>query len=231
MFPRVPTDRPLHSTPWGVSGGPLRASQAPNDRSGPTATVRSHRRRENRIDLRLLEGGERMGALMRAHDWSDSPPRAPTPVRSPCAASSDCCCSPSFRCSLRGGRSSDPLQRFLRRDPGTKHPRALGRRFHDIWSEICPDISPLIDAAVAGQAPFREDLPRPHEPQGYDEQTWFTFSYSPVRDESGKVAGISRACTETTGRILAERALRELNETLERRVIRRCGTQAARRYR
>ena len=57
--------------------------------------------------------------------------------------------------------------------------------------------------------------------KGYDEQTWFTFSYSPVRDESGKVAGMFCACTETTGRILAERALRELNETLERRVIRR----------
>jgi signal transduction histidine kinase/CheY-like chemotaxis protein len=61
--------------------------------------------------------------------------------------------------------------------------------------------------------------------KGYDEQTWFTFSYSPVRDESGKVAGMFCACTETTQRILAERGLRdsearlrELNETLERRV-------------
>ena len=101
---------------------------------------------------------------------------------------------------------------------GAKHPRALGRRFHDIWSEIWPDISPLIDAALAGQATFREDLPLVMNRKGYDEQTWFTFSYSPVRDENGKVAGMFCACTETTGRILAERALRELNETLERRV-------------
>ena len=101
---------------------------------------------------------------------------------------------------------------------GAKHPRALGRRFHDIWSEIWPDISPLIDAALAGQATFREDLPLVMNRKGYDEQTWFTFSYSPVRDENGKVAGMFCACTETTGRILAERALRELNETLELRV-------------
>ncbi|TFI59712.1 PAS domain S-box protein [Sphingomonas parva] len=44
---------------------------------------------------------------------------------------------------------------------------------------------------------------------GYDEQTWFTFSYSPVRDEAGEVAGLFCACTETTGQVLAERAVRE----------------------
>ena len=112
---------------------------------------------------------------------------------------------------------------FLYNDPyaeilGAKHPRALGMRFHDIWSEIWPDISPLIDAAMAGQAIYREDLPLVMNRKGYDEQTWFTFSYSPLRDESGKVAGMFCACSETTRRVLAERALRELNETLERRV-------------
>jgi PAS domain S-box-containing protein len=61
--------------------------------------------------------------------------------------------------------------------------------------------------------------------KGYDEQTWFTFSYSPVRDESGAVAGMFCAVSETTRRVLAESALREsegrlreLNETLGRRV-------------
>ena len=58
-----------------------------------------------------------------------------------------------------------------------------------------------------------------------DEQNWFTFSYSPVRDERGKVAGMFCAVEETTSKVMAERALRqsearllELNETLERRV-------------
>jgi len=101
---------------------------------------------------------------------------------------------------------------------GAKHPRALGSRFHDIWSEIWPDISPLIDAAMAGQATYREDLPLLMNRKGYNEQTWFTFSYSPVRDESGTVAGMFCAVSETTEKVLAERALRESNETLERRV-------------
>ncbi|HEX8030703.1 MAG TPA: PAS domain-containing protein, partial [Vicinamibacterales bacterium] len=88
-----------------------------------------------------------------------------------------------------------------------------------------PDISPLIDAALAGHATYHEDLPLLMNRKGYDEQTWFTFSYSPVLDESGKVAGMFCACSETTRKILSERALRDsearlldLNETLERRV-------------
>ena len=92
---------------------------------------------------------------------------------------------------------------------GAKHPAALGKRFYDIWSEIWPDISPLIDAAMAGEATYREDLPLVMNRKGYAEQTWFTFSYSPVRDESGKVAGMFCACWETTPKVLAERALRE----------------------
>ena len=103
---------------------------------------------------------------------------------------------------------------FLYNDPyaeilGAKHPSALGRRFFDIWSEIWPDISPLIDAAMAGRATYREDLPLVMNRKGFDEPTWFTFSYSPVRDESGKVAGMFCACSETTQKVLAERALRQ----------------------
>ena len=101
---------------------------------------------------------------------------------------------------------------------GAKHPAALGGRFQDIWSEIWPDIVPLIDAAMRGEAIYREDLPLVMNRKGYDEETWFTFSYSPVRDESGEVLGMFCACTETTPTVLAARSLRDLNETLERRV-------------
>ncbi|MEJ8826554.1 PAS domain-containing protein [Variovorax humicola] len=101
---------------------------------------------------------------------------------------------------------------------GAKHPRALGMAFHDIWPEIWADISPLIDAAMEGHSTYREDLPLVMNRKGFDEQTWFTFSYSPLRDETDQVAGMFCAVSETTGRVLAERRLRELNDTLERRV-------------
>ncbi len=51
--------------------------------------------------------------------------------------------------------------------------------------------------------------------KGYDEQTWFTFSYSPVRDESGQIAGMFCACTETTQRKQAEDALRQSRAQIE----------------
>ena len=114
---------------------------------------------------------------------------------------------------------------FLYNDPyaeilGAKHPRALGNRFQDIWSEIWSDIRRLVDAAMAGDAIYREDLPLVMNRRGHDEQTWFTFSYSPVRDADGSVAGMFCACWETTQKFRAEQALQEANQTLERRVTR-----------
>ena len=169
--------------------------------------------------LDFLAGGGQTGALMRAYDWSKSPLGPPESWPQSLRTVVGLLLQSQFAMFVAWG---DALG-FLYNDRyaeilGTKHPGALGGRFEDIWSEIWPDISPLIDAAMSGRATFREDLPLVMNRKGYDEQTWFTFSYSPVRDESGKVAGMFCACEETTRRVLAERALRELNETLERRV-------------
>ena len=176
--------------------------------------------------LDFLPGGGKTGALMRAHDWSESPLGPPDTWPQSLRTVVGLLLQSQFPMFVAWG----PDLGFLYNDPyaeilGAKHPRALGRRFYDIWSEIWPDISPLIDAAMAGHATYHEDLPLLMNRKGYDEQTWFTFSYSPVRDESGTVAGIFCACSETTQKVLVERAmresegrLRELNETLERRV-------------
>lgn len=88
---------------------------------------------------------------------------------------------------------------------GTKHPSAFGRPFEAVWSEIWEDLRPLVDRALGGEATFLEDLPLTMNRKGFDEQTWFTFSYSPLRDESGAVAGMFCACTETTEKVLALR--------------------------
>jgi signal transduction histidine kinase len=167
----------------------------------------------------ILEGGGRVGALMRAHDWSTSPLGSPSRWPHSLRTIVGLLLESRFPMFVAWGKDLG----FLYNDPyadilGAKHPGALGRRFQDIWSEIWPDISPLIDAAMAGQATYREDLPLVMNRKGYEEQTWFTFSYSPVHDDNGRVAGMFCAVSETTSRVLAERALRDLNETLERRV-------------
>ena len=169
--------------------------------------------------LDFLADGGSTGALMRAHDWSTSPLGAPDSWPQSLRTVVGLLLQSQFPMFVAWG----PDLGFLYNDSyaeilGAKHPRALGLRFYDIWSEIWPDISPLIDAAMAGRATYREDLPLVIKRKGYDEQTWFTFSYSPVRDESGRVAGMFCAVSETTRKVLAEHTLRENEERLERRV-------------
>jgi PAS domain S-box-containing protein len=176
--------------------------------------------------LDFLAGGGKTGALMRVHDWSGSPLGRPETWSHSLRTVVGLILQSQFPMFVAWGEDlgflyNDPYAEIL----GAKHPRALGRRFYEIWSEIWSDISPLIDAAMAGQATYREDLPLVMNRKGFDEQTWFTFSYSPIRDESGNVAGMFCAVSETTQKVLAVRALRqsearllELNETLERRV-------------
>jgi two-component sensor histidine kinase/CheY-like chemotaxis protein len=167
-------------------------------------------------DRAFLEGGGKTGALMRAHDWSHSPLGAPETWPQSLRAIVALLLHSKFPMFVAWGRElgflyNDPYAEIL----GAKHPQSLGARFYDIWSEIWPDISPLIDAALAGEASYREDLPLVMNRLGYDEQTWFTFSYSPVRDESGQIAGMFCACSETTERKKAEDALRQSRGQIE----------------
>jgi len=174
----------------------------------------------------LFVDGGRTGALMRVHDWSLSPLGHPSTWPPSLRTVVGLLLRSRFPMFVAWG----PELGFLYNDAyadilGAKHPAAVGSRFADIWSEIWTDINPLVDAAMAGDATYREDLPLVMNRKGYDEQTWFTFSYSPVRDDSGEVAGMFCAVSETTQRVMAESALRasearlrELNETLERRV-------------
>src|SRR5689334_5092351 len=153
-------------------------------------------------------GGGDVGALMRRWDWSRSPLGPPDTWPQSLRTVVTLLLQSQFPMFVAWG----PDLGFLYNDAyaeilGAKHPKALGSRFHDIWAEIWPDISPLIDAAMAGEATYRHDLPLVMNRRGFDEQTWFTFSYSPVRDEAGRIAGMFCAVQETTDRVLAERRL------------------------
>lgn len=158
-----------------------------------------------------------MGALMRNRDWSDSPLGPPDTWPQSLRSVVGLLLGSKFPMFVAWGAElgflyNDPYSEIL----GAKHPQALGRGFHEIWAEIWPDISPLIDAAMSGEGTFRENLPLLMNRKGFDEQTWFTFSYSPVRDESGNVAGMFCVCTETTQSVLAERRKAEERERLAR---------------
>ncbi|RYG88946.1 MAG: PAS domain S-box protein [Alphaproteobacteria bacterium] len=161
-------------------------------------------------DLRFLDGNSEIAHLMRSQDWSASPLGQPDRWPHSLRLIIGLMMSSKFPMFVAWGQElgfvyNDAYAPIL----GNKHPAALGRRFHDVWSEIWDDIYPLIASALAGEATYRHDLPLLMRRNGFDEQTWFTFSYSPVYGENGEIDGVFCACTETTGRIKAEQALRE----------------------
>lgn len=88
---------------------------------------------------------------------------------------------------------------------GAKHPDALGKPFAEVWSDIWEQIKPLVDQTMAGKASWHEDLLIPMRRNGYLEDAWFSFSYTPIRDETGRIGGMLCAATETTEKVLAER--------------------------
>ena len=94
---------------------------------------------------------------------------------------------------------------------GEKHPWALGRSAREVWSEIWGEIGPRIQSVLdTGVATWDEGLLLFLERSGFSEETYHTFSYSPLRDDDGKVAGMLCVVTEETDRVLGERQLSSL---------------------
>lgn len=89
-----------------------------------------------------------------------------------------------------------------------KHPRALGRSARETWAEIWDDVGPLFAGVFAGEAVSKADHRLVINRNGYDEETYFTYSYSPIHDDSGLVAGLLVVATETTAQVVDRRRLR-----------------------
>ncbi|BBZ05951.1 histidine kinase [Mycolicibacterium doricum] len=101
-----------------------------------------------------------------------------------------------------------------RRDTlGRKYPWALGRPASEVWAEIWPDIGPRIDSVMStGRATWDSALPLFLERSGYSEETYHTFSYSPLRDDDGQVVGMLCVVSEDTERVIAERRMATLRD-------------------
>ncbi|MEZ5412411.1 MAG: SpoIIE family protein phosphatase [Acidimicrobiales bacterium] len=101
-----------------------------------------------------------------------------------------------------------------RRDTlGTKYPWALGRPASEVWGEIWDDVGPRIASVLGtGVSTWDESLRLFLERSGYREETYHTFSYSPLADESGATMGMLCVVAEETERVIAERRLRTLRD-------------------
>jgi PAS domain S-box-containing protein len=95
---------------------------------------------------------------------------------------------------------------------GDKHAWALGSTAREVWQEIWPDIGPRINHVLeTGNATWDEALLLFLERSGYPEETYHTFSYSPLADDDGAIVGMLCVVSEETERIIEERRLTCLN--------------------
>jgi len=197
-----------------VSGVPVtRAGFTKAGPDGSEQAVTMDLKRAPSLDF--LSGGGEMGALMRAHDWTTSPLGPPDGWPQSLRTVVSLMLTSKFPMFVAWG----PQLAFLYNDSyrpifGAKHPHALGLPFREVWSEIWSDIEPLVTKALAGEATYHEDLHLVMERNGYPEDTWYTFSYSPVRDETGGIGGMFCACTETTQEVRSRAALKAEQDRL-----------------
>ncbi len=96
---------------------------------------------------------------------------------------------------------------------GLKRETALGQSARKVWAEIWNDIGPRAESVVrTGEATWDEWLPLFLERSGYPEETYHTFSYSPLPDDEGEVGGMLCVVTEETERVIGERRLALLRD-------------------
>lgn len=162
----------------------------------------------------LFEGGGEMGELMRSLDWSQTSlgsvenwsQNLKTAVRIMLTS----------RQAMFVWWGEDKINLYndaYRAILGGKHPQTLGQPAADVWREIWDQVGPRAESAIRNnKGTYDEALLLIMERNGYPEETYYTFSYSPVPDVEGKPGGIICANTEETQRIIGERQLALLKE-------------------
>ncbi|MBN8229470.1 response regulator [Corallococcus macrosporus] len=154
-----------------------------------------------------------MAALIASLDWSKSPlgpieswPQSLRTTVSLCLAS-------NFPINIIWGEGHTQIYNAgYRVVCGAAHPRAMGESYRVTWASAWPAIGEPFERALAGETSFLENERMFLERNGYPEETFFTYSLSPIRDGSGKVVGLFHPVTETTATMLAERRTRALRD-------------------
>ncbi|MCL1464562.1 ATP-binding protein [Argonema galeatum] len=166
------------------------------------------------VDEIFPDGGE-MGQLMRSRDWSATPLGPADNWPQSLRTSVSICLASRFPILIWWGPElikiyNDAYRPIL---GATKHPQALGQPGRDCWPEIWDIIGPMLEGVrEEGKATWSDDSMLPLDRNGFVEECYFTFSYSPIRDETGAVGGVFTAVTETTRRVLGERRLQTLRD-------------------
>ncbi len=162
-------------------------------------------------DFNWLAGGGDMGALIRSMDWSATSlgplDRWPQSLRTTVSL----CLSSTFPILVCWGEQDIQIYNDAYRPIcGGLHPKAMGAPFKEIWATALPVVGDAFDRAHRGEGAYIRDQQMFLDRHGYLEEAFMTFSFSPIRDESGAVGGIFHPITETTAQVLGARRTRGL---------------------
>ncbi|WP_019997779.1 sensor histidine kinase [Aureimonas ureilytica] len=103
---------------------------------------------------------------------------------------------------------------------GARVEGAIGKPFSVLWSDVWESVKPYLDEALAGRGTWVEDLPLTMTRNGFAEETFWSFSYSPLFDDEGRIAGVLNIVTETTRLMRERRELEALNHNLSESLAR-----------
>ena len=167
------------------------------------------------VKLDWLAGGGTLGEMIRDHDWSktDLGPLDHWPQS--LKTSVNLILNSQHPMWIGWGKSATFLYNdaYIQVLSLAKHPRALGRPAAEVWGEIWDICGPLADKVFEkGEASFVDDVRLLMNRGDFIEETYYSFSYSPIRDESGAVAGLFCPSTEVTPKVINARRLNTLSE-------------------
>jgi signal transduction histidine kinase len=168
----------------------------------------------------FLSGGGEMGKLIRSMDWSTT---ALGPIEhwpQSLRTSVGLCLSSTFPILIAWGPETIQIYNDSYRPIcGAKHPESMGQNFRICWETALSVVGDAFTRGQQGEGTYIKDQRMFLDRYGYLEEAFMTFSFAPIRDESGNVGGIFHPITETTDKMLSARrtdALRELGSRISK---------------
>ena len=164
-------------------------------------------------------GGGEMGKRIREFDWTASPLGPIDTWDRGLRIALDICLGSRFPSHIWWGPDlinlyNDAYIPVL----GRRHPGSLGRPAQAIWTEIWPQLLPEVEAVMArGESSWNERRHVVLQRNGFSEEAWFTWTFSPLRDDAGRVGGLNCITIEDTQRVLEEKSRERLSGERQRK--------------
>jgi signal transduction histidine kinase len=162
------------------------------------------------VSARPFDGNSEMAKLMAALEWSKTPLGSPEGWPESLRTAVRIVLTSRFAMWMGWGKELTFLYNdaYASMTLGAKHPWALGRPAHEVWAEIWPELAVRVEHVLStGVATWDERLLLFLERSGFPEETYHTFSYSPLGGHDGRAEGMLCVVTEETERVIGERRM------------------------